>query len=376
MKICLTHLRHADHGGGAERYLNYLARHLGERGHEVTIVCRTHERAPHPNVRFVALHDFALGRGWRLWAFAKAVERHLRTAFYDVVLGLGKTWSQDALCLQGGSHLTFLERMQGAAGASRLRVKHRVAIAIERRAMLSPACRMIIAVSDMVRQDVIRRYGLAPERVRLLYNGVDLQRFHPGYRDREGLTIRTAAGFGPEHVVFLFLGSGYQRKGLDLVIEAFPAVLAGHANARRLVVGHDSARAAYQARARALGIAHAVSFLGGRNDPEACYGASDVYILPTRYDPFGLTVLEALASGLPVVTTTTCGAGELIEEGRQGSLLALGHDDAQRLARILLSWCDADRLRSTRLPARALAEQHGIDAKLAEFENILLRLAR
>jgi UDP-glucose:(heptosyl)LPS alpha-1,3-glucosyltransferase len=380
MNICLTHLRHADHGGGTERYLNYLAHHLAEHGHAVTILCRTHENPPHPRVRFVAMHDFALGKAWRLWAFARAVERHVQSAHYDVVFGMGKTWSQDAICLNGGSHVTYMEIMlhepRGGFRPGYFRFKDRVAMYIERRALSSPECRKIVAISDMVRRDVIGRYDLSPERVQLIYNGVDLKRFNPGYREREGLAIRQAAGFGPEHVVFLFLGSGYERKGLDLLIEAFPAVLAGCPNARLLVVGRDSSQSSYQARAKSLGIGSAVRFLGARSDPEACYGAADVYVLPTRYDPFAFTVLEALASGLPVVTTTTCGAGELIEGEVQGTRIALGEDDAKRLAGVLLSWCDPGRIRAARVAARQLAEKHDINAKLVELENLLLSLAR
>src|SRR5262245_59222313 len=88
LRIALVHQRHAA-VGGTELFLNALAAHLAGRGHEVVIVCRRHEAAPHPRVRFEVLHGFALGSSWRLWRFARDVERHLATARYDLVLGLG-----------------------------------------------------------------------------------------------------------------------------------------------------------------------------------------------------------------------------------------------------------------------------------------------
>ena len=136
-----------------------------------------------------------------------------------------------------------------------------------------------------------------------------------------GAALRAELGFAAGEPVVLFLGTGYARKGLDLLIDAFPALLAREPRARLLVVGYDSARASFEQRARELGIAGRVTFSGGRADPEAWYTAADLYALPTRYDPAAYTTLEALASGLPVITSTTNGAGELIEPRVQGSLV-------------------------------------------------------
>src|SRR6185295_18991211 len=109
MRLALTHLRHA-RTGGTERYLNGLAGFLAARGHEVTIVCRSHAAPPHPAVRFETLRGLALGGAWRTWSFARAVERHvtehgaesaLAGRRYDLVVGLGRTWTQDVLRLGG-----------------------------------------------------------------------------------------------------------------------------------------------------------------------------------------------------------------------------------------------------------------------------------
>ena len=101
--VYATHRRR----GGAERYLNQLATHLAEAGHEVTVVCRRHEDPPHSEVRFARLPVRALGNAWRHWAFARAVERHVARTDYDVVVGLGRTWSQDVIRC-GGCHGTWL----------------------------------------------------------------------------------------------------------------------------------------------------------------------------------------------------------------------------------------------------------------------------
>jgi UDP-glucose:(heptosyl)LPS alpha-1,3-glucosyltransferase len=108
--IALVHMRHA-RTGGTERYLHALAAHLAECGHAVTVVCRHHEEAPHLAVRFVVLRPLAVGSVHRMYTFARAVEHHVRHADYDVVFGLGKTWSQDVIRLGGGCYQTYLDQM-------------------------------------------------------------------------------------------------------------------------------------------------------------------------------------------------------------------------------------------------------------------------
>jgi UDP-glucose:(heptosyl)LPS alpha-1,3-glucosyltransferase len=361
-------MRHAP-TGGTERYLNHLAQYLCEQGHDVTIVCRSHRQAPHPRVRFVKLRSFALGPAWRRWAFARAVERHLQAHAYDVVLGLGKTWSQDVIRLGGGCHQTFLDAMADQ-GLTRPRLNDRVALAIERRAFHNPGCRRIIANAHMVKRDVLARYGLDPARIAVIHNGVDLDRFHPRVRTGEGRALRQAIGFNDEDCVFLFLGNGFSRKGLDLVLEAFPPVLRTFPQARLLIVGKDSRQSVYEARAASLGLGAAVKFLGPRADAERCFGAADLYVLPTRYDPFANTTLEAMACGLPVITSDTNGGSELIRPGVYGEVISL-RDGADGLSTHLQAWCNRERLRAASAAARAEAEQHGIESKMRAALDIL-----
>ena len=207
-----------------------------------------------------------------------------------------------------------------------------------------------------------------------IWNGVDLERFHPRLSATVGAAKRRELGLAPRDPVVLFLGTGYARKGLDLVLAAFPAVRARVPAARLLVAGFDSDRARYEAEARALGLADAARFLGGTLAPEELYAAADVYVLPTRYDPFANSTLEALASGLPTLTSTTNGGGELITAGREGEVLdvAVG---AAPLAEALARWCEPERNEAGRRAARALAEEHGKERKFAQAERLFVRQA-
>ncbi len=374
MRIALVHMRHGAIGG-TELVLHRLSRHLAERGHEVTIVCRSHVEPSHPALRFRVLRSPALGSAWRMWAFAQDVERHVRAGSYDLVLGLGKTWSQDVVRASGGSHATYLAQMRRSEGGgwrdSRLwrAPKDRLALEIERRAYAPGAYRRVIANSSLVRADLCRRYGVPPEVVEVVYNGVDLERFHPRLSERAG-AWRRSVGLRPEELVFLFLGQGFARKGLTRALRAFAEVAERAPAAKLVVVGRDSSQARYERLAAELSLSGHVLFLGQRRDPELCLAACDVHVLPTWYDSFGFTVLEALASGKPAITTAGAGAAELVEPGLHGAVLDADCGPTE-LARAMLEWTDRERARSAAAPARARAEQYGFDATISRLGAVL-----
>jgi len=379
MHIALVHMRHAE-TGGTERYMNQLAAHLCERGHAVSIVCRSHEAPPHPGVRFVRLRRRTLGSAWRMWAFARAVEAHVGAASYDLVVGLGKTWTHDVVRLGGGCHASYLELAHRDAQRPLERwlgldaPKQRLALEIERRALAPCAFRRAICNARMVQRDLERRHGAPSERIDVIHNGVDLERFHPRLRAAEGAALRAELGLAVAQPLVLFLGTGYGRKGLRELLEAFPALRARAPRAQLLVVGYDSHAARYAEHARRLGLASCVRFAGGRRDAPVCFAAADLYALPTRYDPFAYTSLEALASGLPVITTRDNGASELIEEGVHGSVLERARGPGA-LARALIEWSDPERLAAGSRAARALALEHGASAAMERTERVLLLAA-
>ncbi len=367
MKLALVHMRHA-RTGGTERFLDHLAKRLAERGHDVTILCRSHEQAPDPRVRFRTLRPLSVGAAWRIKSFAQAVASHVARADYELVFALGRTDAHDLIRLGGGCHASFLERRSGGADA-RLRPKDRAILAIEERALRPDATRRVITNSAMVRDDVVRRFAFPVERIEVVYNGVDLERFHPRRHAEAGRALRASLGWSADEEVVLFLGTGYERKGLDVLLAACRPLFAQRARARLMVVGYDSARGRYEALAERLGLAERVRFLGGRRDAEVCFAAADLYALPTRYDPFANSTLEALASGLPTVTSAANGGGELITDGVEGRVL--DEVEPEALAAALDAFVDVEPRRAAAAAARTLAEQHGIETKLARVEELL-----
>jgi UDP-glucose:(heptosyl)LPS alpha-1,3-glucosyltransferase len=379
MRVALVHLRHGP-VGGTERILDELSRRLAERGHVVTIVCRSHAEPSHPALRFAVLRRRVPGSAWRMWAFAQDVERHVRATEYELVMALGKTWTHDVIRTGGGSHATYVERMRAAGGGgwrdwSLLRApKDRLALAIERRAFAPGAYRLVIANSRLVRDDVARRYAIPGERIEVVPNGVDVARFRPRAA-AEVAAWRRGVGLAPADFAFLFLGKGYVRKGLARTLAAFAEVARAVPASRLVVAGRDSDEARFAAEARALGLAERVRFLGERRDPELCLAACDVHVLPTWYDSFAFTVLEALAAGKPVITTDGAGASELMEPGVHGAVLPAACG-AAGLAQAMLAWAEPGRARAAAAAARVRAEEFSFERTLTRLVELLERAAR
>jgi UDP-glucose:(heptosyl)LPS alpha-1,3-glucosyltransferase len=247
---------------------------------------------------------------------------------------------------------------------------HRYVCAAERRLFEHPRLRAVICNSRMVSDEIRRGFRIAPEKLHVVYSGVDLAYFNPRKREELRGALRAELGCQPRDTLFLFVGAGFARKGLDAAIEALK--LAGERSFWLLVVGTDRESRRFAAQAAPLG--DRVRFLGGREDVRPLYAAADCFILPSRYDPFPNTALEAFAMGLPAIVSSRCGAAEIIEPGVNGWVCQ--PDDVAGLARLMH---EADRaMRSGSLPqaARATAERFGMDEMAGRLTTLYASLAR
>jgi UDP-glucose:(heptosyl)LPS alpha-1,3-glucosyltransferase len=310
MRIALVCERFSASSGGVERVVRELASELARRGRDVSVVCHT---AVDPAPTGVALRTLRVPRLWqplRVLSFSSAARAAGRD--FDVVHGFARTRHQHIYRAGGGSHAAYMEQMYTHPGLRRvLSPRHRVILGIEEAVFRDPA-QLVQCNSRMVADDLRRRYDIDPARICVVYNGVDTERFHP--RNRESLRHRTRADLAVSGAVALFCGSGFERKGLD---RALSGLARAGVHATLLVAGRGDARG-FGMRAKQLGVESHVRFLGVRNDVDALCAAADLFVLPTHYDAFSNACLEAMAAGLPVATTRTNGAVELVESGRSG----------------------------------------------------------
>lgn len=360
--------------GGAERFTHTLINSLSARGAEVHLFARKWTGVPTAGI---ALHRVG-GPAWP-WliahmSFVFLVGRAVRRDRFDLVQSNERTLSQSIYRAGDGIHAQWLEiRAQRQNRLRRLSIRlnpsHIYRLWLEKRLFESPGLKAVITNSEMVRRDILARFRISEDRVHTIYNGVDLERFHPRSRERLGLPLRRRYDVDDATPLVLFVGSGFERKGLMFLIRGMAR--AG-GEAKIWVVGKGRTRR-YEKEAERLGISHRVAFLGPQNDVAAFYAASDVFVLPTLYDPFPTVVLEAMASGVPVITTSQCGAAEIIRPGEDGFVLA-SPDDVEGMAGYLTRLYPADRRLSMGRRAREKAERFPLERTVHEMEVLYSRL--
>lgn len=371
MKAALVIGRYDGGGGGAERWTDRHARFLLSQGVEVHLISAGFVAPPSNAVCHQIDKGWGAGRRLR---FAERVARLCRREGFDVVHDMGDGWHCDFFMPHHGTRASTLERnldlLSPAARcvqdwAYRWTPRYLEFAELERRQYAGDADTTYIAVSQMVQRDMQRRYGVPAERIRLVYNGVDAQRFHP----RRG-EARPAAWPWPDRVVHLLAAHNFELKGLSTLVRATARLRSEGAPVGLAVLG-SGRPGPYRRLAHRLGCEDSIVFLGNQPDPLPYFQSADVYVQPTFYDPCSLVVLEALACGLPVVTTRQNGASELLTSGLEGAVLD-DPRDVEALAEAMRRYLDRTARENAGRAARRLAERR----TLARNSSAILDLYR
>ncbi|HJT61078.1 MAG TPA: glycosyltransferase family 4 protein [Burkholderiales bacterium] len=361
MKVAIVRQRYSPYGG-AERFVAQALPALERAGMEMTLISR--KQQGWGARRFLRADPFHLGNLWRDWSFARAARKAWQREHFDVVQSHERIPGCDVYRAGDGVHRRWLALRRAAAGplerlGMALNPYHRYVCEAEKRMLEHPRLRAVICNSKMVREEIQRDFRVAPEKLHVIYNGVDLEHFHPRHREALRGAARAELGCSARDTVFVFVGSGFSRKGLDAAVAAVSGT-----PFRLLVVGRDRVKSHAHPR---------VKFVGGQQDVRPYYAAADCFLLPSRYDPFPNTALEALAMGLPAIVSARCGAAEVIEPGVNGWICQ--PDDVAGIARLLQ---EADSAVGTGRPmgkaARATAERFGFDAMARQLVELYGKL--
>lgn len=347
--------------GGAEAYLKRLANGVVEGGHDAQLI--TTEAWPDI--------EWPCGAICRLPSrsvteFASEVEKIRPQISCDVLMSLERIWSCDVYRAGDGVHRAWLARRrkfelpleQFVRGLNR---KHRHILQLEKALLANRGAARVIVNSQMVKTEIVDLYGYPADKIDIVRNGISLGqfRFDPKLREESRGELKVK----PDEIVLLFAGSGWERKGLRFAIAAM--ALCHNRKMRLLVAGRGNQR--YYKSKR-------VHFLGEVPDPVRIYSAADIFILPTIYDPFSNACLEALACGLPVITTRSNGFSEIIEDGLHGSIVDLA-SNVTGLRDAIQFWSQAARRAAVSSTNMEHAEQFDISVNVARTLEILVQAA-
>ncbi len=378
MKIALVILRYSQSHGGVERYVWDLSRGLLRRGHEVHVFCSKHdEDLGNAGATFHAVPVSGLFSHSRLRSFADTSARMLAAEKFDTIHGFGRTYCQDLYRVGGGCYEEYLQTMRREKRGflrnllAAANPKHRAIISLEHKTFAPGAYKFISCISRKCKDEIQRHYRVPDDLVEIIYNGVDLERFSPAKRATVGAVVREKFGVKPRELLLLFVGSGFERKGLQYAIEA--AALAGRKLPLKLLVVGRGDFPRYRRIVQRLNLAGHVMFLGRRENIEEFYAAADVLLFPSLYEPFGTVVLEAMATAVPAIVSATSGASEVVTHGIDALVV---HDaiSSPDIARHIEHLADAATRARMAQAARQTAMNFSIDANIEKTIRLYERI--
>ena len=341
VKLCIATNRFVK-GEGQGRVNYEIARQAAKAGHHVT--CVAHEVSPDLHVRPRISWVYMPSENWPFvlpgsLRFAKNSTQwlHDHGEDFDVIIGNGcNTWFPVDINVVHFVHGAWRQspvhdaRVHGGTYGWYQWTYSTLHATLERKVL--PRADRVVAVSNKVKRE-LNAQGLPPDDVQVIHNGVDLETFSPGPADRSALGL-------PPNAPLAFFAGDIQtpRKNLDSVIEALV-----DASSLHLAVAGTTDGSPFPALAERLGVADRVHFLGYRTDIPDLMRAADLFVFPSRYEACSLVLLEAMASGLPIVTATTTGGAELV--GDDCGIVLDDPDDHTGLLRALQGLVDAPRRR-------------------------------
>jgi UDP-glucose:(heptosyl)LPS alpha-1,3-glucosyltransferase len=343
--------------GGAEAYLRRFAAAATDAGHQCVLYATPDwpkEEWPGPIERVNASSPTA---------FAHRLNEMSAQYMCDALFSLERVFACHVYRAGDGVHAAWLQRracfepawrswLRGWSG------KHREILALETALFRDGGAGRVIANSQLVADEIVNRFGFSRDHIDVIYNGLPAMAVKPEERS----ATRAELNLLDSDYVALFAGSGWERKGLRFAIEAVQRT----PGVTLLVAGRG--------KTRGLGSSERVRFLGPRRDMPRLLAAADVFILPTIYDPFSNASLEALAAGLPVITTAANGFAEIIAPGVEGEVVAQP-DDVSALAAALEKWRDPARRNAIRAQLTTLGARYGIEENVRQTLAVIERAA-
>ena len=346
--------------GGAELYLHRIISVLNKR-FEIHIVCQDWLKSQN-----TVLHKLPSGFFFSDLFFALSVKVFLnkRKNHYDLVISFDRCISQDIYRASDGCHLRWLYQRSLFESPLKkfslnLNLKHKILIWLEKKCLY--ISNKIITNSLMVKNDYKNFYGEDIfYKCQLCYNGIDLKKFYPVSLKRK-MELKKYSNLEKSYVL-LFVGSGYVRKGLKPLLQALTLLPSKY---KLLVIGKDKNIKKFQALIDKLKLNNRIFLLGPQKDVLKYYHLADIFVLPTFYDPFSNACLEALACGLPVITTVANGVSEIISNGKDGFILTDFSNMAENLANFIQY--SSDNFSFMSYFAREKAQRFSLDEKVKEF---------
>ncbi|SKC12599.1 UDP-glucose:(heptosyl)LPS alpha-1,3-glucosyltransferase [Kosakonia radicincitans] len=317
MKLAIVRQKYRP-DGGAERFVSRALNALSNKSDlDISIITRQWEVGCNSSYHIIDCDPPAKNRLQREVNFAREAQSYF--AAFDIVQSHERIPGCTIYRAGDGVHREWLNIRSRTLNplqklAQAFSGFHRYLLRQEKEMFEHPALEKVICNSAMVKDEIVSHFSINADKIHVIYNCIDTDTWNPSLVSIHRKPMRERYGIPQQTTLMLFVGSGFERKGLDVAIRAISV----HPHAWLLIVGNDKKSARYKKLARALGCESRLIFVGVQKDTAPFYAMADALVQPTRYDPFPNTILEAMACGLPVLTSDKCGGKEFIDIGING----------------------------------------------------------
>lgn len=384
MHIAVVHQRWSVRGG-AEKYMKNLVLALQERGHTIDLFVHfTDIPVPHSiKLKRVPLIRFPL---WlRLYSYALFANKMLQNHKYDVSIGLGKVWGLDIVRPSGGCHRAYQKRTSDALGEYQHRLKSLYAM----KNFLSPfqlinryiedklfrETNQIIAVSELVKNDILQYYDRPEQSISVIHNGRDPIKFNSNQRELKRSQIRKMFNLPYDATIFLFVATNPLLKGIDHLLCGLNILSSSFIKQYKpalIIVGPNQRQIKQIKQLNKTSIP--ICFESFKADISEFYKGSDLLIHPTKYDAFANVCLEAMSYGIPVLTTHLNGGSSLYTHGENGFVID-NPSDHKHLSEII-EWAVRDTsLYHVGLKGNELLSQYSFRNNIDQVEHLIKTVA-
>ena len=303
--------------GGAERFVARALDALDNQNLDLNVITREWQGETRPNWHLHLCNPVKWGRISRERGFAEAARALWQREKFDLVQSHERIAGCDIYRAGDGVHRRWLLQRARLLPVWRRKLLfsdryHRYVMCAERAMYAAPELKAVICNAEMIKREIVADFGVAPEKISVIYNAIDSEKFLPA-DEAARQALRQQLSLPANAHCLIFVGSGFERKGLAAAIQVLAAT-----DSYLIVVGKDKDEKRYRALAQSLGCLNRLRFMGVQKQTLPFYQAADALLLPTLYDPFPNVILEAMACGLPVITSNTCGGAEFIRQGENG----------------------------------------------------------
>ena len=295
--------------GGAENFVYELTERLAGKGKIEMHVFANKWQKGSSSIFFHKIWTISFPRFLEPLSFAINVFLKTRGK-YDIIHSHDRIFFMDIFTFHGIPHVTWIKKIRKKRW---LKLSDMVTAWIEKKGLLNKGLKKILPVSSIAADETLKIYDLPGDIIDIMHPGISPDFFKNHEKKKARKIIRGDFGFSNSDILLLFVGMNFEIKNLDLVMETLAQCNKNDENPFKLLVVGKGNRAKYIKKAKELKIFNQVAFAGATSFVQDFYLASDIFIMPSKYDTFGMVVLEAMLAGLPVIISSTVGARDLVD---------------------------------------------------------------